>query len=167
MFERACYAALLLGFGLAALAPHPATAQQSRGRDIVYEAARNKIGLIRYCHRQGLLDRQTTDIALRVAESGLDPSAAPAVITAGDKAEEDGEAGILGPSGKRDITNFAVLFKTTPASLCKEWAAESLRGLKGRSLQETAASITGAGAQDAPEPSTTPSSFSVGESPCP
>jgi hypothetical protein len=140
MFERACFAAFLLG--LVAFAPRVASAQQSHpGRDIVYESARNKIGLIRYCRGQGLIDQRSADVALRVAEDGLasyTAAGAPAVRRAGDKAEQDGETGILGPGGKRDIASFAVLFKTTPASLCKEWVADSLRGVKGRSLQAAA-----------------------------
>ena len=117
----------------------PASPEQNKGRDIVYEAARNKIGLLRFCRSERLLDRTTADVAIKVSESGLNAFPAPKTRMArvgGDDAQAQGEAGVLGPDGKRDLADFAVHFKTTPAALCKEWAAEGLRGVKGRSLQQ-------------------------------
>ena len=116
-----------------------ASPEQNKGRDIVYEAARNKIGLLRFCRSAALLDRATADVAIKVLEGGLDAFPAPktrAARAGGEDAQAQGEAGVLGPDGKRDIADFAVHFKTTPAALCKEWALESLRGVKARSLQQ-------------------------------
>ena len=48
--------AALLGLTLCILPLHNTMAQQFGESDVVYEAARNKIGLIRYCRNIGLLD---------------------------------------------------------------------------------------------------------------
>jgi hypothetical protein len=125
----------------------PARPEQNKGRDIVYESARNRIGLLRFCRSTALLDRSTADVAIKISERGLNALPTPETRVArahGDDAQAQGEAGVLGPDGKRDIADFAVHFKTTPGALCKEWAAESLRGVKGRSLQQQAPQTTSA-----------------------
>jgi hypothetical protein len=130
----------------------PARPEQNKGRDIVYESARNRIGLLRFCRSTALLDRSTADVAIKVSERGLNalPTPETRAARAGDDAQAQGEAGVLGPDGKRDIADFAVHFKTTPGALCKEWAAESLRGVKGRSLQQQAPRTTSATPPTAP-----------------
>ncbi len=129
----------VLGLSLFGSLTTSASAQQNDGRDIFYESARNKIGLLRFCARKALLDAETADIAIKVSEDGLGdyPPRNPAAQQRGDVAETDGEAGILGPDGRRGIADFADRFNTTAAALCRDWANESLRGVKGRSAQET------------------------------
>jgi hypothetical protein len=138
MFRRASHV-MMLGLGLYGGDIASAGAQQKSGRDVVYEAARNRIGLLRHCRDTGLLDKPIADVAIQVTEGEL--ASFPAADTPlgrryGDAAEKDGEAGVLGPDSKRDMAAFAALFKTTPANLCREWAVESLRGVKGRSIQQ-------------------------------
>jgi hypothetical protein len=141
MFRRSSLP-LLLGLCLGASHIIKASAQQNNGSDVVYEAARNKIGLLRYCREKALLDPATAATAIQVSENDLSLFAstrAPLAKQRGDQAEKEGRAGILGPNSKRDIATFAALFHTTPAGLCKEWADDNLRGVKGRSLRRDGA----------------------------
>jgi len=135
MFTRAC----LIGLGLYGSLAAYAAAQQKAGRDVVYEAARNRVGLLRYCREEKLLSAEVADIAIRVMRGELEAEPAagqPLARKYGDYAEQDGEDGVLGPDSKRDVGTFAKSFKTTPTELCREWARESLRGVKGRSVQQ-------------------------------
>jgi hypothetical protein len=138
MLSRPCLVVFCsLGIFVNTLAPTHAQ-PPGNGRDVVYEAARNKIGLLRYCRQASLLDPETADDAILTAENGLSAfpaDAAPAARGYGDQAEDEGESGILGPNSKRDILAFARQFNTTPASLCEEWAAESLRSVKVQNVR--------------------------------
>ena len=135
MFTRAC----LIGLGLYGSLAAYAAAQQKAGRDVVYEAARNRVGLLRYCREEKLLSAEVADIAIRVMRGELEAEPAagqPLARKYGDYAEQDGEDGVLGPDSKRDVATFARSFKTTQTELCREWARESLRGFKGRGTQQ-------------------------------
>lgn len=115
-----------------------ASAQESDVRNPVYEMARNKIGLLRHCRDNGLIDRATADEALRVEEHGLvtmTSVAMPFSKKAGDEAEKRGEAGIYGAGSRQPIANMARVFDTTPAGLCKEWVEDSMIVLKTMRLR--------------------------------
>jgi hypothetical protein len=138
MFTRACHA-MMIGLGLYGSLTAYAAAQQKAGRDVVYEAARNRVGLLRYCREEKLLSAEVADIAIRVMQGELEAEPAagqPLARKYGDYAEQDGEDGVLGPDSKRDVATFARSFKTTQTELCREWARESLRGFKGRGVQQ-------------------------------
>lgn len=138
MFTRACHA-LMIGLGLYGSLAAYAAAEQKAGRDVVYEAARNRVGLLRYCREEKLLSAEVADIAIRVMQGELEAEPAASLPIArkyGDYAEQDGEDGVLGPDSKRDVATFAKSFKTTPTELCREWVRESLRGFKGRGVRQ-------------------------------
>jgi hypothetical protein len=127
--RKASYIAAGLGLTLCILASDKAAAQQFDASGIVYEAARNRIGLMRYCRNNTTLDTATAEKAVKVIEADLrafTPESELA-IELGDRAEEAGEDGFLDVVRRRDIASFAQLFRTTPAGLCQEWAAETLR----------------------------------------
>jgi hypothetical protein len=128
MLIRSCLA-MLVGLSLCGIAAISAHAQQDEERDVVYEAGRNKVGLLRYCRNNTLLDRDSADSAASAVEAGLASFVPdePASREKGDKAEKAGEAGFWEASGKRDLASLASLFGTTPAGLCQEWAKETLR----------------------------------------
>jgi hypothetical protein len=120
---------VLLGLTLCILASRQAMAQQFSESDVVYEAARNKIGLIRYCRNNGLLDPAIATQAVAAVETGLRklPPGNALSREQGDRAQRAGEAGFWEAGRRRDIGSVAKLFRTTPADLCQEWADETLR----------------------------------------
>jgi hypothetical protein len=126
---KAPYVAALLGLTLSILASDKTAAQQFDASGIVYEAARNKIGLMRHCRNNTTLDTAIAEKAVKVIEAELRafPLENDFAQELGDLAEEAGEDGFLDTARGRDITSFAQLFRTTRASLCQEWAAETLR----------------------------------------
>jgi hypothetical protein len=95
--------------------------------DLVYETARNKVGLLRYCKQQGLLDPGVADEAIEGAQQGV------SVVTAfretlvskraGDLAQKNGEAGLWGAM-RSPMEQMAKSFVLTPAELCREWAED-------------------------------------------
>jgi hypothetical protein len=103
--------------------------QQGAESGFVVEAARNKIGLIRYCRKNELLDPALADQAVAAVETGLRdlPPGDISVIEQGDRAQQAGEEGFWEIGRRRDIASVATLFRTTPADLCREWADETLR----------------------------------------
>jgi hypothetical protein len=108
-----------------------AAAQQQPDRDVVYETARNKVGLLRYCKQQGWLDAKTADEAIEGAQGGVSAITAfretPVSVQDGDRAEKNGEAGLWGAS-RSPIEKMAQSFVKTPTALCKDWADESAVG---------------------------------------
>jgi hypothetical protein len=139
MFKWA-YRVALFGFCLFAGDAGPAHAQAGDDFDIVYEAARNKIGLLRHCRVKAFLDAATAATAISEVEDRIGRMAVSGPLQAqGDRAEKSGEAGLLfGVSGKRDLANLSALFNTTPAGLCQEWAGETLRSSSPRSTPKSA-----------------------------
>jgi hypothetical protein len=127
--RKATHVAALLGLTLCILPPDKAAAQQFDASGIVYEAARNKIGLMRYCRNHTTLDTAIAERAVKIIEADLRayPLESDFATELGDLAEEAGEDGFLDAGRGRDIASFAKLFRSTPASLCQEWAAETLR----------------------------------------
>lgn len=126
---KVLYIAALLGSTLCILSPDKAAAQQSDANDIVYEAARNKIGLMRYCRNNTPLDAAIAEKAVAVIEADLRayPPADYFATEQGVRAEEAGEDGFLDAGRRRSIISFAQLFRTTRGVLCQEWAEEALR----------------------------------------
>jgi hypothetical protein len=120
---------VLLGLTLSILPSHKTMAQQVSENGVVYEAARNKIGLIRYCRKNELLDPAIADQASTAVEAGLRklPPSDTLAREQGDRAQQAGEDGFWDVGRKRDIASVAKLFRTTPADLCQEWAGETLR----------------------------------------
>jgi hypothetical protein len=120
---------VLLGLALGILWWHPAMAQQGSDSVVVYEAARNKIGLIRYCRSAKLLDAVVASQAIATMESVLPapPASETVTIEQGDRAQQAGEDGFWEVGRRRDLASVAKLFRTTPADLCQEWADETLR----------------------------------------
>jgi len=120
---------VLLGLTLCILPSHKTMAQQSSESGVVYEAARNKIGLIRYCRNVGLLDLAIADQAVTAVEAGLRELASSETFASeqGDRAQQAGEDGFWEAGRRRDIAGIAKLFRTTPADLCQEWAGETVR----------------------------------------
>jgi hypothetical protein len=120
---------VLLGLTLCIVASHQARAQQTGATGVVYEAARNKIGLILYCRNNGLLARGIADQAVATMEAGLlkMPAIDPIAKELGERAQKAGEDGYWEAGRKRDIANVAQQFRTTPTSLCQDWAGETLR----------------------------------------
>lgn len=129
---------VLLGFVLSMLPWQKATAQQFNESDFVYEAVRNKIGLIRYCRNNGLLDPATADQAIMAVVRNIDTSYT-VPRDQGDRAQKAGEEGFWGASRTRDIASVAKLFRTTPTDLCQEWAEETLRAQEPERRREIAA----------------------------
>jgi hypothetical protein len=134
MISRFCLVAMA-GIVFSATSPE---AQESDVRNPVYEMARNKIGLLRYCRDKGLIDRTLADEALDVEERGLATITAmvlPYNKRAGDDAEKRGETGIYGSGSRQPIANMARVFNTTPEGLCKEWSEDSMMVLKAMRLR--------------------------------
>jgi hypothetical protein len=128
--------AVLLGLLLCMLPSRPTIAQQFG--DVVYEAARNKIGLIRYCRKNGLLDPAVADEVVATVETGLQKLLPVGAFGGeqGDRAQQAGEDGFWEAGRRRDIDSVAKLFRTTPAALCQEWADETLRAQPPRLYRE-------------------------------
>ena len=120
---------VLLGVTLCSFLLQKAMAQQFDESGVVYEAARNKLGLIRYCRDNALLDPAIAARALTVVEIGLGKLAPSDSIdiARGDRAEQAGEDGFWETGRRRGLAGVARLFGTTPADLCQEWASETLR----------------------------------------
>lgn len=118
-----------VGLALCIFHSHETMAQQSGESGVVYEAARNKIGLIRYCRKAGLLDQSAADQAVTTVEAGLSglPSDDTLTREQGDRAQQAGEDGFWEAGRRRDVASIANLFHTTPAELCQEWAGETVR----------------------------------------
>jgi hypothetical protein len=129
---------VLLGLALCLCASHETVAQQFSESGVVYEAARNKIGMIRYCRNNKLLDPAVAEQAVTAVETGLrkHPPSDPSVKERGDRAQRAGEDGFWEAGRRRDIASVAKLFRTTPADLCQEWADETLRAKVPRRRRE-------------------------------
>jgi hypothetical protein len=127
----------LLGLTLCVLPSHKTMAQEFSESGVVYEAARNKIGLIRYCRDNQFLAPAIADQT--VAAMGARLSKLPPGETfdrqRGDRAQQAGEDGFWDVGRRRYIANIAHSFRTTPAELCQEWADETLRGQAPRYLE--------------------------------
>ena len=103
---------------------------------VVYEAARNKIGLMRHCRNSAMLSADIADKVAAAVRSGLlkVAPATPLAKVKGDIAENAGEDGFWEANRRRDIASIAKMFGSTPGELCSEWAQETLRTLHpGRS----------------------------------
>ena len=106
-----------------------AGAQQDPARDLTYEMARNKVGLLRYCKQQSLLEAKIADEAIEGAQGGV------GVVTAfretavskrdGDLAEKNGQAGLWGVL-RSPMEQMAESLIMTPTGLCKQWAEEGV-----------------------------------------
>jgi hypothetical protein len=105
-----------------------AQAQQDPDRDLAYEMARNKVGLLRYCKQKGFLDAKFADEAIEGAQGGVSVVTAfretPVSERDGDRAEKNGEAGLWGAS-RSPMEKMAQSFVKSPTALCKDWAEES------------------------------------------
>jgi hypothetical protein len=115
---------IVLGFGFGCIS---AGAQESDVRNPVYEMARNKIGLLRYCRDQGLVDSVSADEALNrqaIRLQTLASLAGPYNQAAGDAAEKRGEAGVYGSGSRVPIDKMARTFGETLEGLCKEWVED-------------------------------------------
>ncbi len=116
---------LVLGLAFGTTFAAAQHAQQNPDRDLTYEMARNKVGLLRYCKQQGLLDAKLADEAIEGAQGGVSVVTAfrdtPVSQQDGDRAEKNGEAGLWGAS-RRPMEKMAESFVKTPAALCKDWA---------------------------------------------
>jgi hypothetical protein len=135
---------ILLGLAFCALAPDETMAQRFDESGVVYESARNKIGLIRYCRKSALLDPAIANQAVAAVETGLRTVSVSDVLTReqGDRAQRAGEDGYWDAGRTRDIAGIAALFRTTPAELCKEWANETVRSQEpGRPVPITTIAI--------------------------
>jgi hypothetical protein len=120
---------VLLGLTLSFFSSRETMAQQFDENGVVYEAARNKVGLIRYCRKNQLLDQAVADQAITAVEARLRqlPPGNGSSTEQGDRAQQAGEDGFWEVDRRRDIVGVASLFRTTPADLCKEWADDTLR----------------------------------------
>lgn len=120
---------VLLGLTLCVLPSHETVAQQFSETGVVYEAARNKIGLLRYCRNHEFLDPALADQAVTAVAAELRklPPNESFIRERGDRAQQAGEDGFWEAGRKRDVAGIAKLFRTTPADLCREWADETLR----------------------------------------
>jgi hypothetical protein len=130
---KASHIAALLGLSLSIFPIHRLSAQQSNLNSVVYEAARNKIGLLRYCLNNTTLDSETAEKAVEVIETGL--RAFPLdeqTRELGDRAERAGEDGFLDAVRRKDIASFAQRFGTSSTGLCKQWAEEALPARKAK-----------------------------------
>ena len=149
---------VLLGLTLYFFSSYKAIAQQFSDSGVVYESARNKIGLIRYCSRHELLSPEVAEQAVSAVEAGLSklPWSDTFARELGDRAQQAGEDGFWDAGRKRDIASIARLFRTTPADLCHAWADETLRALAPeRRKQVTTAGAT-APSQVLPQAEPTP-----------
>ena len=128
---------VLLGLTLCILPSHETMAQEFNESGVVYEASRNKIGLIRYCRDNQLLSPAVADQAVAAVETGLRklPPGETIDRERGDRAQRAGEDGFWEAGRKRYIAGIANLFRTTPAELCQEWADETLRGQAPRYVE--------------------------------
>jgi hypothetical protein len=120
---------VLLGLIFCVPPSNEAMAQRFDETGVVYEAARNKIGLISHCRDNALLDATVANQAIAALRSGLPslPTSNPLAGENGERAQQAGEDGFLDAGRKRDITSVARLFRTSSADLCQEWADETLR----------------------------------------
>ncbi len=120
---------VLLGLTLCILSSDQTMAQQFDESGVVYDAARNKIGLMLYCRNNELLGSAIADQAVTAVETGLRklPSSDTIAREQGDRAQRAGEDGFWDVGRRRDLASVAKLFHTTPADLCQAWAEETLR----------------------------------------
>jgi hypothetical protein len=135
---RVPFLVVLPGLTLCILLSHQTMARQFSESDVVYEAARNKIGLIRYCRNNDLLHPGIADEAIRAVETllrELPPSNSLAGLQ-GDSALPAGEDGVRDAGRRDEIDRIADLFRTTPADLCQEWASDTLWGQAQRRYRE-------------------------------
>jgi hypothetical protein len=125
---------VLLALILCILHSNGTKAQQFDENGVVYEAARNKIGLILHCRNNALLDTAIADQAITALQSDLPtlPTSSLRAGENGDQAQQAGEDGFLDAGRKRDVTSVARLFRTSPADLCREWADETLRSQEAK-----------------------------------
>jgi hypothetical protein len=133
----------MLGLSFVGAEASGAAAQQVSAQDLVYQSARNRVGLLTWCWENGLVDVGDAYKAIKLSGkelTRLSAKASPATIKLGDAAEKEGAAGVVGPNGKRGIDSFARAFRTTPPLLCKEWVSEQLRGADARRVHAAARS---------------------------
>ena len=118
---------IVLGLAFGATFAGAQQMQQDPARDLHYEMARNKVGLLRYCKQQGLLDAKVADEAIEGANGGVTAITAfretPVSRRDGDLAEKNGEAGLWGASHS-PMEQMAQSFVRTPREMCKQWAEE-------------------------------------------
>jgi hypothetical protein len=126
MIEYRCLS-VLLGLTFGATFAVAQQMSQDPQRDVLYETARNKVGLLRYCKQQGLLDAKIADEAIEGAEEGVSAIAAfretPVSQRNGDLAEKNGEAGLWG-AWRSPMEQMAASLVRTPRELCIIWADE-------------------------------------------
>lgn len=129
---------VMLGLTLCILPSRKLMAQQYSEIGVVYEAARNKIGLVLYCRNNGLLDPIVADQVITAVQTGLRELAESDSFDKeqGDRAQQAGEEGFWETGRRRDMASVATLFRTTPEELCKEWAEETLRAQAPRPYRE-------------------------------
>ena len=147
MFRVSSLVVVLICLGLMIYIPrsHNATAQQFSESDLAYEAARNKIGLMRYCRNKRMLDPIMAGRAIAALETGLGapPPVDSALWKQGDRAQQAGEDGLWSSGGNRDLATAAkLLFRTTPEDLCQGWAEETLKGPQEEGRRETTIAVS-------------------------
>ena len=149
---------VLLGLTLCILSSDQTMAQQFDESDVVYDALRNKIGLMRYCRDNELLDPAITDQAVTAVETGLRklPSSGTTAREQGDRAQQAGEDGFWDVGRRRDLASVAKLFHTTPADLCQAWAEETLRAQARKRHREVTTIAVVAPIQPLPQAEPTP-----------
>lgn len=101
-----------------------AIAQQSDQDAGLYEFARNKVGLLRFCRDQGLIDKVTAEKASDAIRAGIrriDVSSR-LIKDRGDRAEAVGESGFWEVDGPHYHNDVSRRLGRTPAEMCLEVA---------------------------------------------
>jgi hypothetical protein len=121
---RCSYLAVILGFGVCCGCTGSASAENSDRKNAFYEYAHNKIGLLRYCRRHGLVGSFVAEKAAQEIEVGLPDLDVDdrAIRERGDRAEKMGEAGFWDADGREDLASVARRTNTSPASICGQLA---------------------------------------------
>ena len=118
--------AVILGVGVQAGAAVPAGAQEDDRQAVLYQSARNKIGLLRWCRDKGFLGQITAERAIDAIDAGARRIPVNAALKdRGDNAEEIGTAGFWVANGQRELSSVAELFGTTTEALCRELAGQT------------------------------------------
>lgn len=121
---RWLYLAVIVGLNLYFGCAVAASAKMSDRQNVLYEYAHNKVGLLRYCRRHGLVGSFVAERAAQEIEVGLPDLDVDdrAVRERGDKAEKMGEAGFWDAEGREDLASIARRFNTSPAGVCGQLA---------------------------------------------
>lgn len=121
---RCVYLAVILGFGVCCGCTAAVSAEKNDRKNALYEYAHNKVGLLRYCRRHGLVGSFVAEKAAQEIEVGLPDLDIDdrTVRERGDKAEKMGEAGFWDADGQEDLASVARRFNTSPSAVCSQLA---------------------------------------------